>query len=132
MTTGEVKDVKKYWISELLLFPEDLKCIQDNDWLTDSVIDAAQFLLKKQFPNVCGLQSVVLGQNLAFNVMKGDFVQIIIINKSHWITISCRKKSIDVYDSKPSVNFPTDGKEQIAALVCSERKQIIINMKPVQ
>lgn len=39
---------------------------QPNQMLTDTEINAAQILLKKQFPNIPGLQDTVLGSKLQF------------------------------------------------------------------
>ena len=45
-------------------------------WLTDSIIDAAQNLLKKVIP-VPGLESVTCGLTMTYSVQPGDFIQIL-------------------------------------------------------
>ena len=128
-------DNHRGWKCWKRLLDKRITFILDGDWLSDSLIDAAQSLLKNQFPSMCGLQPTVLGETLAFNVVKGDFVQVILVNRNHWVTVSnirCQRNCIDIYDSKPSIGFPSDGKEKIAALICSDRKQFNINFKPVQ
>ena len=41
----------------------------------DTMVNAAQLLLRQQFPELSGLQDVSLGQTMAFNVCAGEFVQ---------------------------------------------------------
>ena len=41
----------------------------------DTIVNAAQLLLRQQFPELPGLQDVSLGQTMAFNVCAGEFVQ---------------------------------------------------------
>ena len=50
-----------WWVKDLLLKAEEKKTLLRNDWLSDLHIDAAQILLKKQYPHVDGLQNPVLG-----------------------------------------------------------------------
>ena len=65
-------------------------------WMTDTIINAAQILIKQQFPHIQSLQDVALGQAMSFHVQMGEFLQIIYYN-NHWFTIS----SIGV--SRPTV-----------------------------
>ena len=67
---------------------EDKRCLEGGDWLADRIINAAQKLLQKAHPHVGSLQSSILGETLAFTVQRGDFVQILNIANSHWITVS--------------------------------------------
>ena len=39
-------------------------------WLTDSIINATQNLLKKKYATISGLQNTLLGQTLGFKIMK--------------------------------------------------------------
>ena len=120
---------------ELGLSPEDWVHIQSGEWLTDRTINIAQSLLKRQYPEIGGLQSCLLGQTLAFDVEKGKFVQILFVNKNHWITISninCPPEEINVYDSRPSSDLNFHAKEQIAALIFSEKKQVTLNILSLQ
>ena len=55
--------------------------------LTDKHIDAAQELLKKQFPRVQGLQCTLLSQSQTFEIQTGDFAQILNTG-GHWVAIS--------------------------------------------
>ena len=76
-----------FWIADLHLRMEDKRCLE-GDWLTDRIINVAQKLLQKAHPHVGNLQSSILGETLAFTVQRGDFVQILNIANSHWITVS--------------------------------------------
>ena len=77
-----------FWIADLHLHMEDKRCLEGGDWLADRIINAAQKLLQKAHPHVGSLQSSILGETLAFTVQRGDFVQILNIANSHWITVS--------------------------------------------
>jgi len=39
-----------------------------SDWLNYNLISAAQHLMKKQFPNICGLQNTILQVTRTFEV----------------------------------------------------------------
>ena len=56
--------------------------------LTDDDIWAALQMLKKQFPEMCGLQNPVLGVILQFAVASGPFVQILHDGNQHWVTVA--------------------------------------------
>ena len=56
---------------------EDKKDLLSGGWLFDTVIVAAQNLIKSKYPSVRGLHDATLGQSLAFNVLQEEFVQIL-------------------------------------------------------
>ena len=60
------------------------------EWLTDTIINAAQHLLKSQFPLVKGLQNVLLNALQEFETIgaKESFVQIVNDGGNHWIVVS--------------------------------------------
>lgn len=72
----------EYWISNLKLRPEDKLIINKGKWLTDTIINAFQILLQNFHPQVGGLQDTVLAETLAFNIEKGDFVQILNLSRA--------------------------------------------------
>ena len=85
-------------------------------WLTDYIINATQELLRRKC-SVPGLQSALLSQTLAFDVMREEFVQVLHSGGSHWLavsTIGCPPSTVKVYDSLYS-ELPTQTKEQICA-----------------
>ena len=61
-----------------------------SEQLSDAVIDAAQALLVKQFPDIMGLQSTVILQGSSYGGYAAkDFPFVQIINvKNHWVTLS--------------------------------------------
>ena len=107
----------------------------EGDWLTDSVINAVQTLLKKSFPHVGGLQRTTLAETLGFAIERGEFIQILHVSNNHWLTVSnigCSQGYVNVYDSIPSGNIPERTKRQIAAILYTKEKQINIHFPSVQ
>lgn len=62
-------------------------------WITDSIVDAAQTLLKQQFPHIQSLQNVTKGMTMSFYIQTGAFVQIL-HSDGHWFTVSSSGGSI--------------------------------------
>lgn len=50
--------------------PLELKALQGNEWLSDSVINAAELIMSTQLPRKCGFQDVLYGQGLIFKKVK--------------------------------------------------------------
>ena len=103
-------------------------------WLTDSIINAVQTLLKKANPLMSGLQSVVLGNTMSFDIEPGEFVQILHNGHGHWLTISTvgnMHPQVQVYDSAYSC-CPTICKAQIAALLATVQPSIELQYMDVQ
>lgn len=124
------------WIAELSLYESDKKILLDSvGWLHDTLINASQKLLKQQFPSICSLQNVDLGQIMAFKILSknGGFLQILHSLSNHWLTVSGTgsKSPIKVYDSLNSF-IPNMIKCQIACLLCSENSPIEINIMDVK
>ena len=70
-------------------------------WLNDRLINAAQKMLQKQY-GIAGLQDVTMLQTLSMDVQPSEFVQILNVANSHWVTIStigCEAGTVNVYDS---------------------------------
>lgn len=58
----------KAWLPDFQLFESDRDCIlSPTGWLTDTIINAVQIMLKKQFPHINGLQDTCLGSVYQFN-----------------------------------------------------------------
>ena len=124
-----------YWLEDLSLDLADEKCLSRGKWLTDNVINAAQKLLQKAYPHVESLQSTTLGEVLAFKPVSSEFVQVLNISHSHWVTISnigCQYGCVKIYDSLPNCDVPTRTKEQIAALLFYQQKDITIEFPTMQ
>lgn len=108
--------------TDISLTEDNLNIIVDGKWLTDKHIDAAQGLLKKQFPHVRGLQSPTLSQTQTFEIQTGEFAQILNTG-GHWVTVTRtdgQSDDIEVYDSLYSV-LPMSTKECIAGIAAIQR-----------
>ena len=82
---------KDAWVTieETPLFIEDRDTLVNGAWLNNGLINAAQTLIKIQHPNMAELQNILLQQVGCFNVLgKKQFVQLLHVNKNHWITVS--------------------------------------------
>ena len=78
--------------------------IMKGEMLSDITINAAQCLLKKQFPNLRGLQPTLYQQknHSAGGVMLENQLQIIHCRENHWIVVSsvgCTEDTVNIYDS---------------------------------
>lgn len=103
-------------------------------WITDSIVNAAQQLLGEQFPKLHGLQDVSLGLNMAFDIMLGEFLQILHISQGHWLTastIGVEHSKVKVYDSLFD-SLHNLAKAQIASLLCSKEDIIEAHMMDVK
>lgn len=58
-----------YWIRKLNLYTTDYEALQTKE-ITGNIVNAAQSLLKKQFPLVQGFQDTVLAHHLKFCPIK--------------------------------------------------------------
>ena len=94
------------WVKNgnITLYDEHKQIILNNDFkLNDLIINAAQTILKKQFPELMGLQSTLLLKKPQPR-FQGDkpYVQIIFDREDHWIvtsTVFSRSGQVKVYDS---------------------------------
>ena len=76
------------WVSELSLNLDDKNAILLGYWLTDKHISAANQLLKRGFPQCKGLDNPILGGKFSFPILRGEGVQMLHVDKSHWICVS--------------------------------------------
>ena len=124
----------KVWISDLNLDENDREnVLSPTGWLSDKVINAAQKILSKQFPDIFGLQDVALGHVMNFTIQDGEFLQIL-HSVNHWVTISSiglQHPNINLYDSN-YLSIPTLLQAQMACLVCTEQEQVAVNVMTVQ
>ena len=87
---------------------ELMETLQSGEWLSDIHISFAQDLLRKQFPDVDGLQSPLLSQNNRFFQIANEGVQIHHISSNHWVTSCSFNQEVNIYDSMftGSINLP--------------------------
>ena len=82
------------WVQSLNLTVYDKLELLQGKWLTDKHINAANFLLKKQFQTQNGLEDpLVLSEKLICTSLSANFVQIITAGV------------VDVYDSMPRMSY---------------------------
>ena len=124
------------WICNLLYslsFSNQEEVLSATGWLSDKIVGAAKLITLQQFPHMSGLQAPTLQLAQAFQIHRGEFVQIIHVRDSHWCTISnvgCNDGVVNVYDSLyPSVS--SDTIRVIASLVFSSASQFVIQMMDV-
>ena len=125
------KKMSHQWIPELFLYQSDREILLNPDgWLSDSIIDAGQALIKKVAP-IPGMQNVYL--TTAFSIETHEFIQVL-NNGNHWLLISTINETppnVLVYDSAyASVN--TFIKEQIATLLHTKEKEICLKFVNTQ
>ena len=86
-------NTKPVWINcgSIPLTTSHKEILQSTEWLDDSLIRAAQFLLKEQFQHIGGLQSPLLGGKFAMEPQAGEFVQILCMRKKSLdLRVNCR------------------------------------------
>ena len=82
---------REVWIAfqnGLVLYNEHRRIISDGEWLSDLHINAAQTLLKQQFPHVPGLQDPTLAEMQTFDAQSGEFVQVLHTAGCHWVAVA--------------------------------------------
>ena len=101
---------------------KDKHLIQTGKQLTDTIVNLASGLLKKQFPHFGGFQSTLL-QNSKLNSQLRNpkhTIQVIYLEaEKHWVTIStigCDEHTVNHYDSSLS-NVPLSVEQTIVALL---------------
>ena len=121
-------------ICGIQLKKEHLNILRSPMWIDDTIINASQLLLKKQFPSIGSLQSPVLAANCSMQPQVTEFVQVLNTRGNHWIvisTIGCSPGSVNVFDSLHWKLSPHD-KKVVACLLNSKEKEIKINYVDVQ
>ena len=98
-------DKSKIWITccGFILTTQERNNLVNGGELSDRIINAAYAVLKKQFPDIGGLQSTLLQQKNCKLTNSVDAVQIIHLSgRNHWAvisTIGCDTKMVNYYDS---------------------------------
>jgi len=81
----------------------DYNIIKDpSRWLTCDIVQAAQVLLQEVNPLLEGLQRSTLGRVRNFDVVSGEFLQILHTGSDHWVcicSIGCLPGKVHLYDS---------------------------------
>ena len=74
----------KWWIKDLSLYDADKEVLLENKELTDNIINAAQSLMKAQFPGFAGLQNTLLGINISFKPVSRTMKSIQILHTGEY------------------------------------------------
>ena len=118
------KSNSKLEISKVLL--------NETSWLTCTVIDAAQHLLKVLADDkFSGFQSVTVGVSMQFEIQEREFIH---CDSGHWLTIStigCNPSEVFMYDSLYS-GASECVQCQIATLLASSSSHITLKFVDVQ
>ena len=81
----------------------DYDLISDPDgWLNCEIIQTAHVLLQELNPAIEGLQRTTLGPCRNFDVVTGEFIQILNTGSDHWVCVSsigCLPGRVNLYDS---------------------------------
>ena len=113
---------------------DDCATITKGGWLTDKHVHAAQILLKEQFLHMSGMQAPTLAEIQAFDIQKGDFVQILNASQCHWLCVARIGSQVDeiqVYDSFYQ-SLPMTVKECVAGIVSTQKHALTLQYMNVQ
>ena len=125
----------KMWLPDLGLTDDDRQILlHPMGWLTDSIVNAAQNLLKQVAGHVSGLQDVTRGMVHSFDVETGEFVQVLNNQRGHWLlvsTIGCPHPTVRVYDSMLR-SAGTHVKSQVASLLNTQQPTIELQFMDCQ
>ena len=76
--------------------------ILNQNMLTYIEINAAEAILRNQFPAIKGIKDTLLGTNLMFSIQSLEMLQVLHDGSLHWLLIStlgCSDGIIKIYDS---------------------------------
>ena len=71
-------------------------------WLTSDIVHKAQVLLHEENQSIEGFQRPTLGPVRNFDVVSGEFIQILHTGYAHWVcvrNIGCQPFDVNLYDS---------------------------------
>ena len=113
--------------------------IRQGEKLDDNHVSAACQILQRQFPNIQGLCTPILGQNLSFPVVNSlfllagyNYIQILHTGADHWVTVCIESdENAKVYDSMfHSTTYIM--KKQIASIMHTKSAQITLRIGQTQ
>lgn len=136
-TPKTAEKANELWVkNDLFTLTKEDKSIPDSQttWLTDTIIDAAQKLLKQKVWLKNGFQDVCCGRTYAFDIESSEFTQVLHTGHGHWITVSTigtQEAEALTYDSMhPSIS--SSDKRQSAALLATNHNKITLKNMDVQ
>ena len=121
------------WITSLHLLMEHKNILQRRLWLDDAIIKAGQKLLRRQFPDVGGLESTLTVAAKSCKTLPGGAIQVMHILSNHWICIKLNedKTTVFLYDSKYS-SIPHTVVDLIINIIHSEKDTVTIKNMAMQ
>ena len=136
---ANVEDLEKPWVTvgSVRLYEHEKTVLVNSNWLTDTLIHAAQLLMKNDTDllSVGGFQNPLFASTPRFMQMDGEFVQILHSGSNHWITIStvgCASSRVRIYDSLLSSSLPFATKKVIAFLMNCKDSAITLEYASIQ
>ena len=102
-------------------------------WLDCTIIQQAHACLQKDNPFIEGFQRPTLGPVRNFDIMTGEFVQILHTGHSHWVCISSvgsQPNVVNLFDSLSHDIIEREVKEQVESLMADSNVEI--TSMPVQ
>ena len=104
-----------------------------NGWLDCTIIQQAQLCLQRVNPLIEGFQRTTLGPIKNFDIVTGEFVQILNTGSYHWVCVSsngCQRGMVNLYDSLYHDVIEMEVTDQVQSLMADSF--IGITNKPVQ
>ena len=89
-------------------------------WLDGTIIHEAQTILRQVNSSIRGFQRPTLGPIRQFDIMTGDFIQILNINNNHWVCVSsigCPPGHVNLMDSLTKPVISKELQELVRALL---------------
>ena len=106
--------------------------VKQGKWFGDAHLNEAMKMIQSQFPSLAGFHNSLLGQNLSFPVTNEAFVQILHVERNHWIAIEqISSDCVNTYDSVHS-SVSTDTNLQITSLLRTGNERITLKIQKVQ
>jgi len=118
----------RYWVKEFELYEDEKRSLLEGGWISDNLITVVQRLLKTSHPLIGGLEPPVLARVFNLEVQRGQFVQVLNVDDSHWVTISnlfCLPGTVNIYNSLPARELSHDTKKQIANIMMNNEFIIV-------
>ena len=109
--------------------------ILNQNMLGDIEINAAQVILKNQFPDIQGMQDTLLGTNLMFRIQSQEMLQILHDGSLHWLLIStlgCSDRVVKIYDSMKTEMPTLHVQKQIASIRSCSKNTVMCQYQSCQ
>ncbi|XP_072143941.1 uncharacterized protein [Dermacentor andersoni] len=110
----------------------ELKALRGTGWLSDAIINAALYIISRQFPDIGGFQDVLLGERFKFK-KQNTFIQILHV-PGHWVTVTnygAPKDTVFLYDSLDQA-IPDSAVHQIINIVNLSSNVLNVHAKAAQ